>query len=295
MKRPVKPVSGIPAIPEFFSAEVAGARRFYLNLSPPATRRLVVVCGGLERCNPDYAIHRDTFPFFSFEYVVRGSGTVTLKGSPCVLKPGRVFSYGPGVAHHIQGEAGDPLVKYFVDFAGTGAEALMKSCRLSPGSVRDVNPPHALQPLFDELIEVGLRIRGESAELSVKLLECLALRIDGASAVMKGAETLAFTMYEQCRQYIEKHALRLFTLRQIAAECHVSSVYLCRLYRRYDNQSPYQHLLRLKMNAAADRLRQPGVLIKQVAEEVGFDDPYHFSRVFRSVMGLSPAEFRRLR
>ena len=156
-------------------------------------------------------------------------------------------------------------MKYFGDFAGTGAEALMKSCRLSPGSVRDVNPPHALQPLFDELIEVGLRIRGESAELSVKLLECLALRID------------------------------LFTLRQIADECHISSAYLCRLYRRYDNQSPYQHLLRLKMNAAADRLGQPGLLIKQVAEEVGFDDPCHFSRVFRSTLGLSPAAFRRIR
>jgi AraC-like DNA-binding protein len=131
--------------------------------------------------------------------------------------------------------------------------------------------------------------------LCVKLLECLALRIAGASGAGEGHETLAFSSFEQCRQYIERNWLRLVSLRQIADECHVSSAYLCRLFRRYDNQSPYQHLLRLKMNFAADRLRQTGVLVKQVAEEVGFNDPYHFSRVFRSTLGLSPAAFRRLR
>ncbi len=49
------------------------------------------------------------------------------------------------------------------------------------------------------------------------------------------------------------------------------------------------------MNHAAERLQQPGVLVKQAAEEVGFPDALHFSRVFRSVIGLSPAAFRRLR
>jgi AraC-like DNA-binding protein len=71
--------------------------------------------------------------------------------------------------------------------------------------------------------------------------------------------------------------------------------YLCRLFRRYDNQSPYQYLLRLKMSRAAERLKQPGALVKQVAEEAGYDDPFHFSRVFASVFGLSPTAFRGLR
>jgi AraC-like DNA-binding protein len=87
----------------------------------------------------------------------------------------------------------------------------------------------------------------------------------------------------------------LRTLQQIASECHVNNAYLCRLFRRYDNQTPYQYLLRLKMNFAAECLRQPGVLVKQVAEEAGFADPFHFSRVFTSVFGLSPVAFRGLR
>jgi AraC-like DNA-binding protein len=280
--------------PAFFSPDVAEARRFYLNLRPSANRSLAVVCGGREHCTPDYAIRRDDFPFCSFEYVVRGRGEAMLKGRSFSLQPGRLLSYGPGVSHRITGDAGHPLVKYFVDFTGAGALELMQSCRLSPGRVLDVFPPGALQALFDELIENGVRVRRESGALCVKLLECLALRIDGARLPVEGVETPAFATYEHCRRHIEQHCLRLRTLEQIARECHVNNAYLCRLFRRYDHRSPYQYLLRLKMNFAASRLEQPAALVKQVAEEAGFADPFHFSRVFRSVLGLSPATFRRL-
>jgi AraC-like DNA-binding protein len=49
------------------------------------------------------------------------------------------------------------------------------------------------------------------------------------------------------------------------------------------------------MRAAAEWLQQPGSLVKQVAERTGFSDPFHFSRVFKKVLGLSPESFRRMR
>ena len=85
------------------------------------------------------------------------------------------------------------------------------------------------------------------------------------------------------------------SLGEVSAKCHVSSPYLCSLFRRYGDQSPYQYLLRLKMNAAAERLAQPGALVKSVADEMGFTDPFHFSRTFRRVLGISPVKFRRMR
>jgi AraC-like DNA-binding protein len=282
------------AAPDFFSADVAEARRFYRDLNPGRSRQVVVVCGGLEHCTPDYTIRRDSFPFYSIEYVARGRGEVKFKSRSYTLQPGRVFSYGPGVPHHITGDPQDPLVKYFVDFAGRRARELLCSCGLSPGRVSEVFPASTLQPLFNELLQAGLQARRDSAALCAKLLECLALRIAGAQAPLGGAETPAFTTYQQCRNHIERHSLRLRTLEQIADECHVNNAYLCRLFRRYDDQSPYQYLLRLKMNFAAERLQRPSVLVKQVAGEVGFTDPFHFCRVFRSVLGLSPTAFRGL-
>jgi AraC-like DNA-binding protein len=295
VKPQLTPTRTSKSTPEFFSTDVAAARRFYLDLKPRKNLPLVVVCGGLEHCTPNYAIRRDSFPFFSFEYVARGSGEVKLKGGTFPLQPGRLFSYGPGIPHHIAGAAASPLVKYFVDFTGTKATQLLVSCGLSAGQVSEVFPANVLQSLFDELIRVGSQARRDSAVLCAKLLECLALRIVGAHAPLAGTDMLAFTTYQQCRRHIEQYSLRLRTLQQIADECHVNNAYLCRLFRRYDQRTPYQYLLWLKMNHAAERLQQPDVLVKQVAEETGFPDPFHFSRIFKRVFGLSPDSFRRIR
>jgi AraC-like DNA-binding protein len=281
--------------PGFFSPQVAEARRFYLDLSPSRKQRLAVVCGGVEHCQPDYLIHRATFPFYSIEYVARGRGELELKGRTHTLQPGRVFAYGPGVPHRITGSPADPLVKYFVDFAGLNALALLRAGGLGPGRVAQVSPPNGLTALFDELILSGLQVGRRSADLCASVLGCLSLKIAATKAPLEGAETLAFGTYQQCRGYIDAHFLRLRTLDQIAQECHVNNAYLCRLFRRYDQQTPYQYLLRLKINHAAAELQQPGRLVKQVAEEAGFSDPFHFSRVFKSVLGLSPDAFRKMR
>lgn len=281
--------------PEFFSAEVAEARRFYLNLNPAKARPLAVVCGGMECCTPDYAIHRRTFPFYSIEYVARGRGNLKLEGRSHLLMPGRLFAYGPGVRHDITVDPSDPLVKYFVDFSGRHGLKLLQAARLPPGRVAQIFPPHEAQGIFDELISAGIKGTRHGAELCARLLECLLLKIAEAQAPLAGQATRAFSTYQQCRQHLQKHFLRLKTLDQLARECHADGAYLCRLFRRYDHQSPYQYLLRLKMHAAAERLQKPGALVKQVAEQIGFNDPFHFSRAFKGVFGRSPDAFRSLR
>ena len=119
--------------PAFFSPKVAAARRFYFDLNPSPRQRLVVVCGGLEHCTRDYSVRRETFPYFSIEYVARGAGELTLRSRTHRLCPGFLFAYGPGVPHDIRGAPADPLVKYFVDFTGRESLQWLRNCRLEPG------------------------------------------------------------------------------------------------------------------------------------------------------------------
>ena len=127
--------------PTFFSPQVLEARRFYLDLAPPASKPLAVVCGGCECCAPDYAIHRSTFPYYSIELVVRGRGALRLGGQESSLCPGAVFSYGPGVAQDITTETADPLVKYFVDFTGRAPRGCCGSTHWRRGAWCASSPP----------------------------------------------------------------------------------------------------------------------------------------------------------
>jgi AraC-like DNA-binding protein len=288
-----RPTSG--SQPEFFSLQVRQARRFYLDLAPSGREPLVVVCGGCEHCTADYAVRRETFPYFSIEFVASGKGWLDLAGQRSRLAPGMVFSYGPGIPHEITSDRSDPPLKYFVDFAGTQAAPMLRQYAPAPGTVARVFSPGEIQTIFDDLIQNGLKATPLTALLCETLLKYLVLKIRESMVPLEAAQTRAFASFQRCRRHIQSHYDCLWSVEQIARECHVDPAYLCRLFRRFDHQTPHQLLLRLKMNFAAQRLQDPGTLVKQVAAELGYDDPFHFSRAFKNVFGLSPEAFRRLR
>jgi AraC-like DNA-binding protein len=283
-----------PSPPAFFSAQVRTARRFYLDLKT-SQKPLSVVCGGCEDCARDYAIHRDDFPYYSLEFVARGQGSISLRGRRSVLRSGRLFCYGPGIPHDITTDPVEPLVKYFIDFTGTAVRGLLREYQLDPGEIVQVSAAAEVQVVFDELIVCGLRSGPYTALLCARLLEYLLIKVASLRVPLGAVETRAYATFHHCRQHIEVNFLRLRTLAEAAKACHVDAAYLCRLFQRYGHQSPYQFLLRLKMNRAAERLQSPSVLVKQVADELGFSDAFHFSRSFKHIFGISPEAFRKLR
>jgi AraC-like DNA-binding protein len=281
--------------PAFFSAQVAHSHRFYFDLNPPKGR-LIVLCGGLEKCAPNYTIERQSgFPFLCLEYVANGAGTLVMNGVAHELTAGRVFAYGPGVSLEMAASPANPMAKYFVCFTGTQSSGLLGSAGLAPGGIVDIFPPYALAALFEEIIEAGALGGQRGQNLCAALVNALMLKL--AAAVAPGARTRsdAFNTFRRCRKHIEQRYLDLASLAQAAEECRVDASYLCRLFQTYDHQSPYQFLMRLKMHHAATDLQRPEVTVKQAALAVGFSDQLHFSRVFRKVLGVSPTALKGIR
>jgi len=67
-----------------------------------------------------------------------------------------------------------------------------------------------------------------------------------------------------------------------------------RRFRVLFGTTPREYLLRVRVNAACRFLETTGWTVARVAQETGFFDHSHFTRIFRRVMGLTPALYRRL-
>jgi len=278
--------------PVFFARNVTDARRFYRDLAAAADGALKIVTGGVESCGADYLVNRGSFPFTTIEYVARGHGDLDMAGRHHDLGPGCVFVYQKGVSHRIA--ARSLMVKYFVAFTGSNAARLVKSSGIGAGELVRVSPADSLAPLFEELVWAGLRADPTSEDYCRKILECLAVRIRATIVNTAEREPAGLRKYQLCRDAIEADFLLLHGVRDIANRCQISDAYLCHLFKRYDHQTPYRMLTRLKMNYAAALIQQSDLKVKEVGEAVGYQDQFHFSRVFREFLGVPPSAWRQM-
>ena len=277
------------------SQQVTGARYFFLNLAPRRANPLTLVMGGREHCNPDYVISRRDFPFYVLEYVVSGHGAVKLDGKAHALGAGMVFAYAPTTQCEIHTDPHDTMEKYFLAFAGTAVPTRLRRCGVPPGRARQLAAHAELTSVLEDLVREGQRSGALARRICAALFELLLLKIEDTSSLAPHAAEPAREAFLRCKALIDAQAERLATLEEIAKAAGVEASRVCRWFRRYQGTSPYQYLMRRKMNIAAEHLVENGGLVKEAAQRVGFADPYHFSRAFKSVHGVAPRDLLRFR
>ncbi len=78
----------------------------------------------------------------------------------------------------------------------------------------------------------------------------------------------------------------------LARQVGLSPNYLITYFHKHTGYTPYQFLLSTRIERARELLTAKDRSVTWVAEEVGFTSPYHFSATFKSMIGVSPSEFR---
>jgi AraC family transcriptional regulator len=88
-----------------------------------------------------------------------------------------------------------------------------------------------------------------------------------------------------------EHCRRL-TLDELAFEAGVHPVHLSRVFRRCVGEGIGEHVHRLRVRTACERLLDPSVSLSELSFSTGFTDQSHFTRAFRKITGMTPAAFR---
>jgi len=281
-----------PLLPPL-SRQVSAQRYCYLEAK--ACRDTVsVVCAGRERCDPDYLMERPDFPCHGLEYVAEGTGELLLHGHFHPLHAGVAFFYGPGIPHRIRNSSNHPMIKYFINFSGSGAEELLRASGLQPGRAVQTMELGVIGFLMDQLIADGAGAVEHAPDLCALYLRAIVLKLAGGIPPSPSPATEQLPQFYQWRSFIDMHFRELRDLDDIARALHVRPAQLCRVFQRCGHPGPFHYLTRLKMNHAAGLLVTRSIQVKEVADEVGYPDPYHFSRLFKQHFGHSPREFAAL-
>ena len=185
------------------------------------------------------------------------------------------------------------MLKYFVTLLGGSMEEQIEATPLAGGGVVRVSAIDEIVEIYEMIYRTARKHTAFSSRLSAALVPVLLLKI-AETAVPPGHEdSAAFMTYLRMRQLMLEQFRDFRSLAEVSKAGGVNTSYLCRLFQRFDHQSAYQLLIRLKMSYAASLLLDRRPPVKDVAAQLGYADPFQFSKLFRKVHGLSPAQFQR--
>lgn len=280
----------MPQLPNFIAEKVLRGNYVFLDLRGKDRSGLSVACAGWEECSPDYLLNRKGFRYRALEYIAGGDWELQTARGKWVLQPGMIFTYGPDTSFSLRPLSKGGLSKYFIDFSGHTAEAHLQRCGLKEAKPGMLIQRRWLQDLLDQLIETSQMRTATRRRVATLIADLLLERIREDLRPAEHTSQARLT-YERCRQYLADHYLEISNLADAARTCGVSQVHLSRLFQRFGTQAPHAFVTSLKMNHAAERITRGNLPVKKAAAEVGFDDAYHFSRVFKKVYGTAPSHF----
>ncbi len=93
------------------------------------------------------------------------------------------------------------------------------------------------------------------------------------------------------QKYIQNHVEERLTLNEVAAVFGLSPNYLSALFKKTCNVGFSEYITQMKISRAKSMLLDQDLKVYEVADRLGFESAFYFSKVFKKVAGVSPREF----
>jgi AraC-like DNA-binding protein len=95
--------------------------------------------------------------------------------------------------------------------------------------------------------------------------------------------------------YMQEHIKKNISLNELSKQYNYSPSRFSNLFKQKTGYAPIDYFIQMKMQKASQELDFTDKPIKEVAIDLGFDDPYYFSRRFSKIIGMSPTKYRSIK
>ncbi|MEK3721628.1 response regulator transcription factor [Paenibacillus sp. FSL H8-0034] len=96
----------------------------------------------------------------------------------------------------------------------------------------------------------------------------------------------------QIEHYLQANYSLPITLQDLSRRFNLVPNYLSAMFKKFRGVTPGEYLTQWRVHQAKKLMSDSsGLLLKDIADRVGYSDPLYFSRVFKKVTGLAPSDY----
>lgn len=230
-------------------------------------------------------------------YCIRGKGWCEYNGQRHQIFANDFFIIPAYTPHKYGADKQDPWTIYWIHFKGETAHLFAASLDI-PAKLSPDNNSRIAERLgtFEEIFKT-LQM-GYGKENLYFAFSCLYYFLGSLTYIHKFRENsvnppVQQDMVERAIHFMQENLEKRITPQEIAQFLGYSYSHFSAVFSKQTGYSPFNYYLRLKIQQACHYLDFTDMKINQVCYKVGIEDPYYFSRLFKSFTGLSPKIYRR--
>ena len=261
-------------------------RNYYLATSYVLTD-IYPVQYGEQQCEEGYAFGPRIRSNYILHYVYSGCGILRIGNQEYSVNAGELFLIKPNQVAFYKADTKSPWLYRWIEFNGSMAERIVSA--FGKDGARPV--------LFDEGGVIGDKFidfisQGKMAfEPAMERFWGIISGLTKSSA--DSAPIRSQDYVQMAEQYMKDNLHRKISVDGIAAHIGINRSYLSRLFKKHKNVSPQQYLVMLRVNTAAQYLKNTDISIIEAARSVGYSDYHVFNKAFHSHFNASPSSWRK--
>lgn len=231
-------------------------------------------------------------------FCAAGEGWCELTDERLTIHAGEALLIPRSVPHAYGADATQPWTIHWFHFGGDDAQLFLRHFP----AARPIVPvaPAAASKLVELFHEAYATVASGHLERPlIHLSLCLrhlfgALLFQNASYVPE-RRVSATKDFAPLLDFMQQRLAQPIALDELARAARLSPTHLSALFREQMGLPPVAYHTHLRIRRACHLLESTTLTITETAHACGYDDPYHFSRVFRRETGVSPRLYRNQR
>ena len=228
-------------------------------------------------------------------YCTEGKGWVSINGTKHEVSQGEFFIIEANTPHSYGASIENPWSIYWVHFTGTKRHLFQTIYNkvLHIDQAPEARKEERLK-MFEEIflnLEMGYSIDNlEYVSLCLWHFIASFRFIAQYRAINKNPKS---DVIQTAINYMRENLQKKVTLEDLASYVGYSPSHFGQLFKEKTGQSPLNYLCQLKIQRACQMLDFTDMKIKEITEELGFYDQYHFSKTFLKQVGETPTQYKK--